>query len=281
LGPLNALEAVKAGVQYIHTAIPPLANGASQPSIFNVAANLRALGYEASIDEAPLEEVSRRLHDVAKVEDLPVGLPLEYDERQYHHQIPGGMISNLVYQLDQLGMADRLDATLEETAQVRAELGYPIMVTPLSQFVATQAAINVITGARYQQVTDEIVQYALGRFGGTEATDHMDPGVRAKILDRPRSAALGHEPDDEPSLQEVRRRYAPGISDEELILRVFMGDEAQHVLDGAAVATADEPTPLLQLLRGLTDGSHRYVSIQKGELSLTLRRSEGSHGTQP
>ena len=80
-------------------------------------------------------------------------------------------------------MEDRLSETLEETARVRADLGYPIMVTPLSQFVGSQAAINVIVGARYKEVTDQIIEYARGYYG-EEAVTAMDPDVRDKILAR-------------------------------------------------------------------------------------------------
>ena len=87
------------------------------------------------------------------------------------------------------GVSGRLDLVREEAARVRAELGYPIMVTPLSQFVGTQAAINVITGARYKQVTDEIIQYALGLWG-REALEHMDANIRDLILNRPRAREI-------------------------------------------------------------------------------------------
>src|SRR4029077_19916017 len=111
--------------------------------------------------------------------------PPEYDYAQYVHQIPGGMISNLRHQLRLVGMENKLDQTLEEAAQVRAEFGYPIMVTPLSQFVGSQAAINVIIGDRYKQVTDQIIQYALV-YWGREGAELLEPQVKTKILDRPR-----------------------------------------------------------------------------------------------
>ena len=111
---------------------------------------------------------------------------MEYDYTQYQHQVPGGMISNLRHQLRKVGLEHKIDQALEETMQVRAELGYPIMVTPLSQFVGSQAAINVIVGERYKEVTDQIIQYALG-YWGREGAELLDPGVKAKILDRPRA----------------------------------------------------------------------------------------------
>src|SRR5205823_2013328 len=116
-------------------------------------------------------------------------------QSQYLHQVPGGMISNLRHQLRVVGMEDKMQATLEEAARVRAEFGYPIMVTPLSQFVGSQAAINVIVGERYKEVTDQVIQYALG-FWGKEAPDLMDPDVKDKILAGVvrKSGNVGHRP---------------------------------------------------------------------------------------
>ena len=148
LAPLCYLEAVDMGLTTLHTSIPPLANGSAQPSIFNVARNLRAMGHNPLIDEEALRPVTEKLNDIARRERLPVGRVMEYDESQYAHQVPGGMISNFRHQLALIDMRDKLDAILEECVRVRKEFGYPIMVTPLSQFVGTQAAINVIVGER-------------------------------------------------------------------------------------------------------------------------------------
>ncbi|TMA13776.1 MAG: hypothetical protein E6J89_00260 [Deltaproteobacteria bacterium] len=176
LAPLCYLEAVKLGMKTLHTAIPPLANGSSQPSVYNVAQNLRALGYAPAIDESVLQPVTQHFSAIAKNEGLPIGTPVEYDQAQYLHQVPGGMISNLRHQLKLVGMEQKLDATLVEAVQARADFGYPIMVTPLSQFVGSQAAINVIVGERYREVTDQTIQYALGLWGKEGSS--TDPGLK-------------------------------------------------------------------------------------------------------
>src|SRR3990172_8670289 len=113
LGPLCALEAIKLGAEIVDTAVPPLANASSNPSVFNVAQNARALGYVPLLDEEPLVRVARDLNLIAKREGFPVGAPVEYDYSQYVHQVPGGMISNLRHQLKNLGMLQRLDEVLE------------------------------------------------------------------------------------------------------------------------------------------------------------------------
>jgi oxaloacetate decarboxylase alpha subunit len=129
------------------------------------------------------------------------------------------MISNLRHQLRTMGMADRLPEILEEAGRVRAEFGYPIMVTPLAQFVGSQAAINIITGGRYAEVTDQSIQYALGHWG-KEAPQVMDANVKDKILNRPRAKEWQKWSPPDPSLHDVRRNFGgAGVSDEELVLR--------------------------------------------------------------
>jgi len=220
LGPLNALEALEEGVRVVSTAVPPLSDGSSLPSIFDLASNAEARGYVVAIDTEPLRGVEQYLRRVAVAEGRAVGHPLVYDAFQERHQVPGGMISNFRQHLGSLGLADRVDAVLEEAVTVRADLGFPIMVTPYSQFVGTQAAINVIAGSRYTQLTDEVIKYALGHWGCEEAAD-MDPDVRDRLLDHPRARELAADPPRELSVGEVREQLnaGPDVGDDELLLR--------------------------------------------------------------
>ncbi len=228
MAPLNVIEAVNCGVRHVHVATPPLASGSSQPSVYNVVQNLRLSGYTDEIDLDAIDPARDFLHQVAEDQNFPIGSPAEYDLNLYQHQVPGGMISNLRYQLSRVGMEHRVPETLVEAGRVRADFGYPVMVTPLSQFVGTQAAINVITGARYKQVTDEVIHYALGNWG-KEAVAVMDPAVRATILDRPRARNLEAIETHEPTLKEVRHKYGESLSDEELILRTYVDAEAVEI----------------------------------------------------
>jgi len=277
LGPLCCLEAVKLGIKIVNTALPPLADGSSNPSLFNVAKNLRALGYQTLIDEEILKPVSEHFTYIAKREGFPIGAPVEYDYSQYQHQVPGGMISNLRFQLRKVGMESKIDQALEETMRVRAELGYPIMVTPLSQFVGSQAAINVMVGERYKEVTDQIIQYALG-YWGKEGADLMAPEVKAKILDRPRGKEWSEWQPPEPSVAEIRKKMnAENVSDEELLLRWNLGVDE---IDAMRAAGAPEEyltarQPLVNLLDALSKRSdYRQIVIQKGEMVLSLNRGE-------
>ena len=275
LGPLCCLEAVKLGIKIVNTALPPLADGSSNPSLFNVAKNLRALGYKTLIDEELLKPVSDHFTFIAKREGFPIGAPVEYDYSQYQHQVPGGMISNLRHQLRKVGLEQKIDQALEETMQVRAELGYPIMVTPLSQFVGSQAAINVIVGERYKEVTDQIIQYALG-YWGREGAELMEPGVKGKVLDRPRAKEWAQRQPPEPTVQELRKKMnAEGVSDEEFLLRWNLNvDEIETMrAAGAPKEYITGRQPLVNLIDALSKrNDYRQIVIQKGATVISLQK---------
>jgi oxaloacetate decarboxylase alpha subunit len=238
--------------------------------------NARALGYRTLVNEGPLRAVSAHFTDCAKRENLPIGKTPEYDYAQYVHQIPGGMISNLRHQLRRVGIEDKLDQTLEEAARVRAEFGYPIMVTPLSQFVGSQAAINVITGERYKEVTDQTIQYALGHWG-KEAPTVMDADVKDKILSRQRAREWHNWSPPEFSLDDVRRKFgAPGVSDEELVLRVIAGEAAVKAMlaAGAPKEYLSVTQPLVRLIGELSRRKDcRQVFIEKKGFRLRLEEA--------
>ena len=186
------------------------------------------------------------------------------------------MISNLRHQLKLMGKEDKLQAVLEETAQVRAELGYPIMVTPFAQFVGSQAAINVILGERYKEVTDQVIQYALGLWG-REGSDHMDAAAKAKILDRPRAREIEKKEYPEPTLAEVRQQYGGAhLSDEELLLRFYAGPEFVDALKSAPprkeYLAADQP--LVRLVEELSKKKLAHVYIRKGDFSLAIQQQK-------
>jgi oxaloacetate decarboxylase alpha subunit len=275
LGTLCCLEAIQAGMTHVNTAIPPLADGSSNPSLFNVAMNARALGYKTLVNEEPLRTVSAHFTDCAKRENLPIGKTPAYDYAQYVHQIPGGMISNLRHQLRRVGIENKLDQTLEEAARVRAEFGYPIMVTPLSQFVGSQAAINVIVGERYKQVTDQTIEYAMGIWG-KEGAQFMDVNVKAKILDRARAREIAARPHPTDSLEDLRRKYGgPGVSDEDVLLRFFSSKEDVECMRAAGPPRSYDTkvNPLLNLVAELSKKTDRHsVFIQRPNFSLRLER---------
>ena len=276
LGSLCCLEAIRAGITSINTAIPPLADASSNPSIFNVAMNARALGYPTSVDEEHLKPVEKHFRAIAREQNLPVGKPLAYDAFHPMHQVPGGMISNFRFQLANLGKLDRLPAVLEEVSRVRAEFGYPIMVTPYSQFFGVQAAINVMVGARYQEVTDEVLLYALG-FWGKEEAESIEANLKDRLLSSPRAKELAKTKAPKMTVQQFRAKYSgAGVSDDEAILRFFAGETFVDVMKAAGPVTEYRPSkqPLVALIEELAKrkGS-RQVYIKRGDLTVHLRRA--------
>ena len=172
--------------------------------------------------------------------------------------------------------SDRLDEVLEESVQVRKDLGYPIMITPLSQFVVTQAAINVATGERYKLIIDELILFAQGVFGDDSGYAWMDQNLKDRLLSMPRAAELAARKNVDMSLKEIYAKLGgPGVSDEELLLRYIMkGDQ-----EIAAMRAAGPPKqyfnsgiPLLTLLEEI--GKHkgiRYVHVQRGGDALLVQ----------
>jgi len=277
LGGLCTIEAIRLGIHCVNTAVPPMAEGSSNPSTFDVARNARVLGYNTVLDEDVLKPVEQSLRLAARREGMPIGTPQTYDAAHYIHQVPGGMISNLRFQLGRAGLADRLHEVLDEIGRVRRDFGYPIMVTPYSQFMGAQAMMNVLAGERYRTVSDEIIQYALG-FWGENERDAISPDVCDKVLDRPRARELAKAPPREIDLEGLRALHGgAGVSDEEMMLRIFT--DAGSV---AAMQAARTPMkPGSGGIAGLIEEVSRHervtvVQIQTSGMSLCLQGSRAT-----
>jgi pyruvate/oxaloacetate carboxyltransferase len=226
LAPLCALEAIQCGVTTVHTAVAPLANGTSLPATETVLKNARRLGFDSDLDEDALAAVSAHFREIAKKENLPIGVPHEYDLVHFEHQVPGGMMTNLTRQLRELGMEHRLGEILEEVIQVRKEFGYPVMATPYSQIVGVQAMENVVSGERYVKIPDETIKYALQLYGPPVVP--IDPNVMDRIMSLPRTKELM---DWKPegflkSVEELRQAIGPELSDDNLLLRILIPGKA-------------------------------------------------------
>jgi oxaloacetate decarboxylase alpha subunit len=161
----------------------------------------------------------------------------------------------------------------EETAHVRAELGYPIMVTPFSQIVVTQAVMNVMAGERYRNVPDEVVRYVSGRFG--RPTVPVDPAVLDRIQSSPRARKLAEEP-AMPDLKELRRRFPGFGDDEELVLRATMPGDQVDAMKAAGPARRHynpDAKPVLALIEQLARRSDlSHVSVEKPGFRLVLTK---------
>ena len=224
LATLCYLEAMKLGINTFHVAVPPLSEGSSLPSALNMLHNARHLGYTVKADEEALKAMSAHFQMIAEKEHRPTGAPVEHDVYYYKHQVPGGMLSTLKRQLAEVKMGHRLEEVLEEVVRVRQELGYPIMVTPFSQFVGTQATMNIMSGDRYKQVPDGVLQYVAGWFGKPNVP--IDPNVLDKITSLPRAKEFLNKEVAQPTVKEIRKQMGigPGVSDEEFLLRYSMSD---------------------------------------------------------
>ena len=287
LAPLVYMEALNLGVRTLHTGVPPLADGSAQPSVLDTAKNARLMGYSPKVDVNLLESVSQRLTEMAKQDNMPIGRPMKYDYGQYVHQIPGGVISNLRFQLSEIGMEQRLDEVIEETVTIRRELGYPVMITPYSQYMSTQAALNVATGERYKVVLDEVIRLAQGAYGEDSGYTWMDQNLRDRFLSLPRAkelSALDKQPVHDMSLEEARQKLGgAGVSDEELLLRCIMGGTEEIEAMRAAGAPKRYFTsnlPLLTLLEELKKHpSVRFVQIQRGADSMVVQNRAPVHAS--
>ena len=256
LAPYAALQAVKHGVDVVHTATSTLANGASHPPTELFVKNCRRRNYSVDLDLAAVEEAAERLAYIAEREDKPVGKPLEYDEFHFQHQVAGGMISNLRVQLESVGLDDRMEEILEEAARVRADLGYPIVVSPFAQYIVTQSVLNVMAmdqgRERFSNVPDEVRLYVRGGYG--EIAGKIDPNLYDRITRGAKPITERPGALVKPALKKLRENRGPFASDDDLLLAAFYDDSQYSALKQAGPISTDYAlmeTPLLTLVKEL------------------------------
>lgn len=183
LGLLTLEKAVEAGADIIDTAISSFSGGTSQPPTETLAYALRGMGYEVGLDSKQLQKINSFFKPLLS-EYLADGtlnpVVMSTSTEALEYQIPGGMLSNLVAQLTAQKKLDKLEEVLEETPRVRKDLGYPPLVTPMSQMVGVQATANVLAGERYKNISKEIKAYVAGEYG--KAPGEIDKTLSEKIL---------------------------------------------------------------------------------------------------
>jgi oxaloacetate decarboxylase alpha subunit len=267
------LDAVELGVTVLHTASRPMANGPSVPSTEIMTRNVELKGHTHDLDSSLFKPVADHFEAVGKAAGFLVNQYAEYDVFSVEHQIPGGMMGTFKAQLAQHNMTDRIDDVLAETARVRRELGYPGMATPFSQLVGIQAVLNIVTGKRYGTVPDEVVQYAAGFYGQTVAP--IDPDILDRIMASPRAKDVLAHPPEQPTLEELKKRY--GTDDEdELILRATVPQADIDKMRAAGPVRRDYPllsSPELEQVRTLMANANiPLIEIKSAALDLRLRR---------
>jgi oxaloacetate decarboxylase alpha subunit len=292
LAPMTYLKAIEAGVDVIDTATVPLAFGNSQPATEMVVTALIGTPYDSELDLEKLFAIAKYFESVRLDEGFDRGVTSLTHMQMYSHQVPGGMISNLQSQLKEQNALDRLPEVLEEIPIVRAEVGFPPLVTPLSQIVGTQAVLNVLSGRRWHIVPDEMKNYLRGRYGAA-------PGpVSQEILE----LVLGDEqpitcrPGD--LLTETLADYADEIgelahSEEELLsyaifpqtARAFLehhrvgpeadvfGTHEQHLASRVGSAVSGQSADRVQEIVHLVESSGvDEIVIEEGDLKVTVRK---------
>jgi oxaloacetate decarboxylase (Na+ extruding) subunit alpha len=239
LAPFSYLEAAGLGAGCLHTSAAAAANGTGQPAMGPTIRNLRDLGMVVDVDDLAVAEMDAWFTAVAEAEGLAHGVPGEFDRSYFRHQMPGGMMGTMRRQLAEMKRLHLLPQVLEEVERVRADLGYPIMVTPFSQLVGSQALLNVLSGERYQTVPDEVTRYVLGRFGAPSMP--LDPEVEDRIRSTKRAKELEEEP-RMGSLDELRAKIGRGYSDEEFLLRAVMpADQVDAMVAAGPAPRAYDP----------------------------------------
>tara|TARA_B100000378_G_scaffold278155_2_gene280452 strand:- start:5935 stop:7395 length:1461 start_codon:yes stop_codon:yes gene_type:complete len=271
VAPLTLLEAADLGMTKLHTALPPLANGSSHPSGLTMVRNLRARGHRVDVDVEAMERASAYWTRQAKIKRLPAGVPREYDEDYYRHTIPGGVQSTLARQLREMGRPELFDSVIEESVVVRRDLGWPIVMTPFAQYIVTQATLNVITGERYKQLSDEVVDLLRGDFGPLPG--EVDQDLLDRAMSTPRGKLPPSDGTSDETLEQMRKRFG-GVDDEELLLRAVM--PAEHVDAMQAARSASAASTLWSLLKAVEDRPKVSVAFSNSDVTFELTRPGGT-----
>ena len=270
LAPRVYEAAMKSGFRFGYTASEPLANGASLPATEEVNAIACRLGFETSMDREILKTIAGYFRWLCIREEKPCGQVAQYDPALYEHQIPGGMISNLRYQLETMKLAHRLPEILQEVARVRQDLGYPIVVSPFAQYMVTQATLNVVQGERYKTIPDEVRKYAMGYYGRLAARPSDEFLERAKI--RP-DDMVSERPGEhiEAWIPRLRAELGASAGDGDLLLAAFYDRTLLEPLKQAAPAYRFRTTPLHELVSWLgTRRDIEYAHIRFAGTEMTF-----------
>ena len=289
MAPTNYIKAAEAGVSIVDTASAPLAFGNSQPAVEMIVSALKESGYDTGFDLDLLFEIADYWEEVRKRNHYKRGVTELSHMKVYSHQVPGGMMSNLVSQLETQNAADRLPEVLDEIPKVRAEVGYPPLVTPMSQIVGTQAVLNVLTGKRWSVVSSEMKDYLMGYYG--KAPGPLDMNIVHKVL----GDAKPLDPDVSPCSLETKsyEEYAEEIGDlarsEEDVLtyalfpetaRTFLSkhrssEKTPFLMEEESSGTKEEDyvdiNQIKELIRAVEDSDIGELTIEEAGMKVTVR----------
>lgn len=290
------LEAVQAGVDVVDTASTPLAFGASQPPVETIVRALAGTPWDTGLDLHLLFDIAKYFDDLRRELGYERGVTRLTDMWVFEHQVPGGMISNLVNQLKEQKAAHRISEVLEEIPRVRAELGYPPLVTPTSQIVGIQAVLNVLLGERYKVVPEEVKNYVRGYYGQPPAPISED--IKRKIIGD--EEPITGRPADylEPRLEQARREIGDlAESEEDVISYALFPQVARKFLENRRAGKLNpgrRPAPqeatahkevkgrvdlkdITQLIKALEETGVTELSLESEGVKINIKRGVVSY----
>lgn len=243
---MTYLEAVKAGVDIIDTAISPLAEGTSQPATESTALAFEEMGIDTHLKIEVLEEIADYFKGIRNkyLENGTLDPKMLFaDPKALIYQVPGGMLSNLNSQLREAGAIDKYDDVLNEVPNVRKDLGYPPLVTPMSQMVGTQAVFNILAGERYKMVPNEIKDYLKGNYGKSPAP--IDEEFRKSIIGD--DEVIDFRPADrlEPEFDKLKEELGElAKNDEDVITYALFPQVGRQYLEKKYKPSLDKDEPI-------------------------------------
>lgn len=242
LASMCQLKAIENGCYHIDTAISTFSGGTSHPATESMVAALRNTEYDTGLDLVQLQEIGFYFHEVRKKYHQFESEFTGMDTRVQVNQVPGGMISNLSNQLKEQGELGKMNEVLAEIPKVREDLGYPPLVTPTSQIVGTQAVLNVLSGARYKNITNEVKFYLQGRYGTPPG--EVNSVVRQQAIGN--ADVIDYRPADmlDPEMDKLREEIGTlANSEEDVLLYAMFPDVGKDYLEQRDAGTL-EPEPL-------------------------------------
>ena len=297
MAPANYIKGTEAGADIVDTASAPLAFGNSQPAVEMIVAAFKESGYDTGLDLDLLFEIAEYWEEVRKRSHYKRGVSSLIHMQVYKHQIPGGMMSNLVSQLGIQHAEDRLGDVVEEIPRVRAEIGFPPLVTPMSQIVGTQAVFNVLTGKRWSVVSSEMKDYLSGKYG--KAPGPVDPDVLRRVVGDGEVLA-----DDVPpsslatqTYEECKEEIGPlAKSEEDVLMYALFPNEARALLskhrtadkveflyDRDSSMTKEEDyvdiNQIRELIRAVEESGVGEITIKEAGSEITVRKPEVAMAT--
>lgn len=213
------MKGIEAGVDIIDTALSPFSMGTSQPSTESMIASLKDSPYDTGLDLSLVADIADYFKPIREKyikEGILNPKVLGVDSKTLINQVPGGMLSNLVSQLEKQGSIDKFEKVLDEIPKVRMDLGFPPLVTPMSQMVGTQAVFNVVLGERYKMVPSEVRNYVKGLYGKTAVP--ISDEIKKKIIGD--EETYSGRPADllEPQLEKIKEEIKELIEQDEDVL---------------------------------------------------------------